>query len=312
MGVSVCHIFSIFNFFRKKMTKNSKKKEQQAGDQPRASKRKIQQSAPLASGVSIPEKAKKPKGVAAETAILSVSSPPAEVAKGTSASNVAEEEWKLPALPKYAAVPREVFGAGAVPVEESVAVEAIKAQGVAGEKLEEAEDKDKEDDNDDNDYGSGDDEEEEDSGNEKSEYAPAEEGSEGTVNLADDAVAPDNLPDKVKPVQKVSSLFDLPILLIAKTLLVKQGKKGNMVHDGDDYSIILLTDDEAKEATLLKSQKKKVLATKSPPAGSTSKVGTSASSEDALMMIKGCQELFFNLPWKNYVSVFVPFTFLFS
>jgi len=243
---------------------------------------------------------------------LSVLSPPAEVAKGTSASNVAEEEWKMPALPKYAAVPREVFGAGAVPVEESVAVEAIKAQGVAGEKLEETENKDKEDEEGEDDSGSGDDEEE-DSGNEGSKYAPAEEGSEGTVNLTDDAVAPDNPLDKVKPVQKVSSPFDLPILPIAKTLLVKQGKgkKGNMVPDGDNDSILLLSDDEAKEATPLRSQKKKVLATKLPPAGSSSKVGTSASSEDALMMIKGCQEAFFNLPWKNYVSVFVPFTFLF-
>ncbi len=85
-----------------------------------------------------------------------------------------------------------------------------------------------------------------------------------------------------------------------------------MINDSDDDSIILLTDDEAKEGTPLKSQKKKVLATKLPPAGRASKVGTSASSKDALMMIKGCQELFFNLPWKNYVSVFVPFTFLFS
>jgi hypothetical protein len=293
------------------MVKKSKAPEAKSGDQPRTSKRKIQQSAPLPSGVSVPEKAKKPKGVAAETAISSVLSPPAEVAKGTSASNVAEEERKMPALPKYAAVPREVFGAGAVPVEESVAVEAVEAQGVAGEKLEEAEDKDKEDNDDDDDSGSGNDEEEY-SGNEGSKYAPVEEGSEGTVNLADDAVAPDNPPDKVKPVQKVSSPFDLLILPIANTLLVKQEKKGNMVHDGDDESILLLTDDEAKEATPLKSQKKKVLATKSPPAGSSSKVGTSASSEDALMMIKGCQEAFFNLPWKNYVSVFVPFTFLFS
>jgi hypothetical protein len=130
--------------------------------------------------------------------------------------------------------------------------------------LEEAEEKDKEDDDDDNDSGSGDDEDEE-WGNEGSKYAPAEEGSEGTVNLADDAVAPDNPPDKVKPVQKVSSPFDLLILPIAKTLLVKKGKKGNMIHDGDDVSIILLTDDEAKEGTPLKSQKKKVLATKSPP-----------------------------------------------
>jgi len=95
-----------------------------------------------------------------------------------------------------------------------ISCRAVEAQGVAGEKLEEAEDKDKEDDDDDNDSGSGDDEEE-DSGNEGSKYAPAEEGSEGTVNLADDAVAPDNLLDKVKPVQKVSSPFDLLILPIA-------------------------------------------------------------------------------------------------
>jgi len=65
-------------------------------------------------------------------------------------------------------------------MEESVAVEAVKGQGVAGEKLKVAEDKDKEDDNDDVDSGSGDDEEE-DSGNEGSKYAPVEEGSEGTV-----------------------------------------------------------------------------------------------------------------------------------
>jgi hypothetical protein len=207
------------------------------------------------------EKATKPKSaaVAAEGAPLG-----AEVANGTSASNVAEEERKIPALPMYAAVPREVFEAGAVPVQELVAVEAVEAQGVAGEKLEEAEEKDKEDDDDDNDSGSGNDEDE-DWGNEGSKYTPAEEGSEGTVNLADDAVAPDNPPDKVKPVQKVSSPFDLLILPIAKTLLVKKGKKGNMIHDGDDVSIILLTDDEAKEGTPLISQKKKVLATKSPP-----------------------------------------------
>jgi len=104
------------------------------------------------------EKATKPKSaaVAAEGAPLG-----AEVAKGTSASNVAEEERKMPTLPKYAAVPREVFGAGAVPVQELVAVEAIEAQGVAGEKLEEAEDKDKEDEDGDDDSASGDDDEEE-------------------------------------------------------------------------------------------------------------------------------------------------------
>ena len=46
--------------------------------------------------------AKKPKAVAAEGAPLV-----AEVAKGTSATNVAEEEWKMSSLPKYVAVPTE-------------------------------------------------------------------------------------------------------------------------------------------------------------------------------------------------------------
>jgi hypothetical protein len=55
LGVSVCHIFFSFIFFEKKKMKKNKKKEDQAGDQPRASKHKIQQSAPLASGVSVPE-----------------------------------------------------------------------------------------------------------------------------------------------------------------------------------------------------------------------------------------------------------------
>jgi hypothetical protein len=192
-------------------------------------------------------------------------------------------------------VPREVFGAGPVAAEVvAVAplVKAVEAQGVAGEKLEEAEDEDKEDKDGDDDSASGDDEEEE-LGNEGSKYAPAEEGSEGTVNLADDAVAPDNPPDKVKPVQKVSSPFDLPILPIAKTLLVNQGKKGKMVLGGDEDSILLLSDDEAEEATPLRSQKKKELATKSPPAGSSTKVGTTKSSENVLMMIQGAQEVFF-------------------
>jgi hypothetical protein len=295
------------------MMKKNKASESLPGDKPRASKRKTQQSAPLVSAVSTVEKTTTPKSaaVAAEGAPLG-----AEVAKGTSASKVVEEERKMPALPKYAAVPRAVFGAGGVEAQGSAAdkVEEIEEEDENKEedkKEEEKKKEDKEDEDGDDDSASGDEEEEE-SGDEGSEYAPAEDGSEGTVNLADDAVAPDNPPDKVKPVQKVSSPFDLPILPIAKTLLVKKAKKGNTVHDGDDDSIILLTDDEAKEGTPLKSQKKKVLATKSPPAGSASKVGTSASSEDALMMIKGCQELFFNLPWKNYVSVFVLFTFLFS
>ncbi len=44
----------------------------------------------------------------------------------------------------------------------------------------------------------------------------------------------------MKPVQKVSSPFDLPILPIAKTLLVKQGKK---VPYGDEDSVLLLSND---------------------------------------------------------------------
>jgi len=251
------------------MTKKSKVAEAKPGNNSQASKRK-QQSVPVTPGVSVPEKAKKPKGVAMVTTILSVSSPPAEVGKETSASNVAEEEQKMPALPKYAAVPREVFGAGAVPVEQSVAVEAVEGQGVAGEKLEEAEEnakENKDDDDDDDDSGGGNNDEDVESGDEESEYAPPGDGSEGTVNLAEVAVAPDNPLDKVKPIQKVSIPFDLPILPTAKALLVKKGKKSNQVHDGNDNSIILLTNDEAKEGTPLKSQKKKVLATKSPPPG---------------------------------------------
>jgi len=54
----------------------------------------------------------------------------------------------------------------------------------------------------------------------------------------------------VKPSQKekVSSPFDLPILPIAKTMLVKQGKKGKQgpkLPDGDDNdSILMLSNDE--------------------------------------------------------------------
>ena len=66
------------------MTKKNKKNMLEAGDKPCASKHKIQQSAPLASAVSILEKAKKPKEVAEEAAVLSHHS--AEVAKGTSAT----------------------------------------------------------------------------------------------------------------------------------------------------------------------------------------------------------------------------------
>jgi hypothetical protein len=266
------------------MTKKNRKNTLEAGDKPHASKRKIQQSAPLASAVSTTEMAKKPKAVAAEGAPLV-----AEVAKGTSATNVAEEEREMPSLPKYVAVPREVFGVGPVAVEVApslVAVEAVEAQGVAGEKMEEAEYKDDPDEDGDDDSSSSNDDEEE-SGNEGSNSPPFEEDSEGTGNLADDAVAPDNPPEKVKPVQKVSSPFYLPILPIAKTLLVKQGKKGKKgktFPDGDEDSILLLSDDEAEEATPLRSQKKKKLATKLPAAGSSIKVGTTKNSEDVLMI----------------------------
>jgi hypothetical protein len=104
------------------------------------------------------------------------------------------------------------------------------------------------------------------SGDEESKYAPPEDGSEGTVNLVEDAAAPDNPLDKLKPVQKVSSPFDLPILPTAKALLVKKGKKSNQVHDGDDDSIILLTDNEVKEGTPLKSQKKEGIGNQVAPA----------------------------------------------
>jgi len=182
-------------------------------------------------------------------------------------------------------------------------------KGGDAEKTKEVEDEDKGEKDDEDDYASGNDEEEKE-GDDGSEYTPDEEGSEGTINLADDAVAPDKPLDKVKPGQKVSSPFDL--LIIAWTLLVMQGKKGKKIPDGDEESLLLLSNDEAEEATPLRSQKKKELATKLPAAGSSSKVGTAKSSEDVLMMIQGAQEEFFNLPWKSYVSVFVLFTFLFS
>jgi hypothetical protein len=134
----------------------------------------------------------------------------------------------MPALPKCAAVARDVIGAGAVPVEQSVGVEAVEGQGVAGEKLEEAEDENKDDDDDDDDSGCSNDNEDEELGNEESEYAPLEDGSEGTVILADYVVAHvNNLPDKVKPSQKekVSSPFDLPILPIAKTMWLSRERR---------------------------------------------------------------------------------------
>jgi hypothetical protein len=269
------------------MVKNNKALEAKPGDTSRTSKRKVssQQSAPLESAVSLPETAKKPKVVAAEAFVLSVSSP--AVAKGTSAANVAEEEWKMPALPKYAAVPIAVFRAGGVEVQGTAAdkMELIveEADNEDEEKEEEKKEK-KEEDGADNDSASGNEKEEE-SGDEGNEYNPDGSSGDRTVNLADDI---DNVPDEVKPSQKenVSSPFDLPILPIVKTMLVKQGKKGKQgkkLPDGDGDNILLLGDEEDPPLT----KKKKVSATKSSPAGSSSKVGTSTSSEDALLMIKG-------------------------
>jgi len=112
------------------MMKKNKASETLPGDKPRASKRKTQQSAPLASAVSTVEKTTKPKSaaVAAEGTPLV-----AEVSKGSSATNVVEEERKMPALPKHAAVPRATFGAGGV-----------EAQGVAADTMEEVKEKEKE------------------------------------------------------------------------------------------------------------------------------------------------------------------------
>jgi len=94
------------------MGKKNNAPEAKSGDEPCASKQK-QQSAPLASAVSTMEMAKKPKAVATEATLLSPT-PPAEVTKGTSATNVAEDERKIAALPKYAAVPRAVTGTASV------------------------------------------------------------------------------------------------------------------------------------------------------------------------------------------------------
>jgi hypothetical protein len=112
MGVSVCHICFRFYFFcNQKMGKKNNAPEAKSGDEPCASKQK-QQSAPLASAVFTMEMAK-PKAVATEATLLSPT-PPAEVTKGTSATNVAEDERKITALPKYAAVPRAVTGTASV------------------------------------------------------------------------------------------------------------------------------------------------------------------------------------------------------
>jgi len=178
--------FSVFIFCLKMVKKNKKNAlEAKPGDKPRSSKHKVnQQSAPLASAISLPEKAKKPKAVVAEATPLSPPPTPAEVAKGTSsAANVVEDDGN---------------------------------------------DNDKDENSDD-----------------ASDYAPDEVGSEGTINLADDALTAGNLQDKVKPGLKVSNPFDLPILPVAKTLLVEKDKKGKKVNDDDEESIIMLSDEES-------------------------------------------------------------------
>jgi hypothetical protein len=318
----VCHFFLVFFFLKKQMVKKNKVPEAKSSDQSPASKQE-RQSAPLASAISTMEKAKKPKAVTTEATLLSPPCP-AKVAQGTSAMNVAEDAWKIPTLPKYAVVPREVFfGAASV---EPVVVEEAPSSVAGVEDIDNVEENvvdggegaDKADDDDDEytekpvEVGTMDNDDEAGTNDQDSDYAPAQDGSDGdgTVDIADDV---DNLTDKVKPVQKekVSSPFDLPILPIARTFLVKQGKKGKKgmkITDGHEESLLLLSDEEAPP---LRSQKKKELATKLPVAGSSSKVGTTKSSEDVLMMIKGTQEEFFNLPWKSYVSVFILFTFLF-
>ena len=60
--------------------------------------------------------------------------------------------------------------------------------------------------------------------------------------------------------------------------MVKKGKKEKKVPDSDEESLLLLSNDEAEEATPLRSQKKKELATKLPAAGSSSKVGTAKAT----------------------------------
>jgi hypothetical protein len=182
------------------------------------------------------EMAKKPKAVATEATLLSPPSP-AEVANG------AEDDRKIAAQPKYVAVPRVVTRAASVePVateeEEHVEESFLKAkpplliekadhveegkEGSDGQANQVENDKDDDDDVEVEDEDLNDDD--------GIDYGPDDDGLEGIINLDNDAVAADNLPDKVKPGQKVStSPFDLPVLPIARTLLVKKGKKGKKV-----------------------------------------------------------------------------------
>jgi hypothetical protein len=102
------------------------------------------------------EKAKKPKAVSDEAAVLPP--PPPEVSKGTSSvpseTNVVDRKAAM--LTKYVAVPRELFGAASVvPVagEEALSSVAVEAsndveegeEGGAAQKMDEVEDEDKDD-----------------------------------------------------------------------------------------------------------------------------------------------------------------------
>jgi hypothetical protein len=212
---------SFFSFFLIKKIKKNKASESLPGDKSHALKRRTQQSAPLASTVSKVEKATKPKSaaVAAEGAPLG-----AEAAKGTSATNVVEEERKMPALPKYAAVPRVVFRAGGVEAQSTAAdkMEEIEEEEDNKEEDKKKEDKDDEDGDDDSASGY---EEEEESGNEGSEYNPDASAGDGTVNLLADDI--DNLPNEKKPSpkEKVSSPFDLLILPIVRPCWLSRGRR---------------------------------------------------------------------------------------
>jgi hypothetical protein len=102
------------------------------------------------------EKAKKPKAVSDEAAVLPPRPP--EVSKGTSSvpseTNVVDRKAAM--LTKYVAVPRELFGAASVvPVagEEALSSVAVEAsndveegeEGGAAQKMDEVEDEDKDD-----------------------------------------------------------------------------------------------------------------------------------------------------------------------
>jgi hypothetical protein len=147
------------------------------------------------------------------------------------------------------------------------------------------------------------DSEEDESGEEGGEYNPDGSAGDGTVNLLADDI--DNLSHNNKPLQRKR----FPVHLISLSFpLLRPFWLSRERRESRGRSCLLLSDEDDPPLT----KKKKVSATKSPPAGSSRKVGTSTSSKDTLLMIKGFQEAFFNLPWKNYASVFVLFTFLFS